>query len=100
MSVAALHYPDPPCHGPGIESAVMSTDPAFLFNAPKRPPRQSKPGELLFEFIRASDRAPMSCELRFHGESYGWEVQFFERGELRSGRGAFVTKALAILWAE
>jgi hypothetical protein len=24
----------------------------------------------------------MSCVLRFHGESYGWEALFFERGEL------------------
>jgi hypothetical protein len=35
------------------------------------PEHKSKPGELLFEFIRVSDQAPMSCELRFHGESYG-----------------------------
>jgi hypothetical protein len=73
------------------------------FYAPDRgpqPPRQPKPGEKLFEFIRASDRAPMSCELRFHGESYGWEVQFFERGEFFGGSGAFLTKALAIQFAE
>jgi len=25
---------------------------------------------------------PMTCELRFNGESYGWEAQFLERGEL------------------
>jgi hypothetical protein len=29
----------------------------------------------------------MSCELRFHGESYGWEAQFFERGEFLFSRG-------------
>ena len=40
------------------------------------PPRVPRPGERLFEFVRASDKAPMSCELRFHGESYGWEAQF------------------------
>jgi hypothetical protein len=29
----------------------------------------------------------MSCELRFRGESYGWEAQFFERGDTwRSAR--------------
>jgi hypothetical protein len=38
----------------------------------------------------ASDQAPMSCELRFHGESFGWEAQFLERGELFASRGAFV----------
>jgi hypothetical protein len=53
---------------------------------PPPPPRQPTPGEPLFAFVRASDRAPMSCELRFHGESYGWEVQFFERGEFMCGR--------------
>jgi hypothetical protein len=42
----------------------------------------------------------MSCELRFHGESYGWEVQFFERGDFWYGQGAFVTRALAVQWAE
>ena len=45
------------------------------------PPRLPRPGEPLFACIRASDRAPMTCELRFHGESFGWEAQFFERGE-------------------
>ena len=56
--------------------------------------------ELLFEFVRESDRAPMSCELRFHGESFGWEAQFLERGELFASRGAFVTRKAAIAWAE
>jgi hypothetical protein len=42
----------------------------------------------------------MTCELRFHGETYGWEIQFFERGDFLYGHGAFVTKALAIRWAE
>jgi len=37
---------------------------------------------------------------RFHGESYGWEVQFFERGEFFGGRGAFATRTLAIQFAE
>jgi hypothetical protein len=63
-------------------------------------PRVAKPGELLFECVRASDRAPMSCELRFHGESFGWETQFFERGELFASRGAFVTRKAVIAWAE
>jgi hypothetical protein len=42
----------------------------------------------------------MSCELRFHGESYGWEAQFYERGELFYSRGAFALRADAIQWAE
>ena len=64
------------------------------------PGRTRKAGEILFEFVRASDRAPMSCELRFHGESYGWEAQFLESGELLYSRGAFMTRALAVQWAE
>jgi len=31
--------------------------------------RKALPSEPLFTFVRASDQAPMSCELRFHGES-------------------------------
>jgi hypothetical protein len=42
----------------------------------------------------------MPCELRFHGESYGWEALFLERGELFASHGGFVTKALAMPWAE
>lgn len=64
------------------------------------PPRQSKSGELVFEFVRASDRTPMSCELRFHGESFGWEAQFLERGHLLLCAWRFVTKADAIAWSE
>ena len=72
---------------------------AMLWNSLRPPARQPRPGEPLFVFVRASDEAPMSCELRFHGESYGWEAQFYERGELLVGR-RFVTRALAVEWAE
>jgi hypothetical protein len=64
------------------------------------PVRQPKRGELLFEFVRASDRVPMSCELRFHRGSYGWEAQILERRELFTAHGAFATRAVAIQWAE
>jgi hypothetical protein len=42
----------------------------------------------------------MSCELRFHGESFGWEAQLLERGELLYTRGGFALRAQAIAWAE
>src|SRR4051812_30204626 len=72
----------------------MADDPnALLWNAPPPLPRIARPGELLFEFVPASDRAPMSCELRFNGESYGWKAQFFERRELFTSHGRFVTRA-------
>ena len=35
-----------------------------------------------------------------NGESYGWEAQLFERGDLFYSRGAFVTRVLAVQWAE
>jgi hypothetical protein len=78
----------------------VSDQPFYTPNRLPAPPRVRKPGELLFEFVRASDRATMSCELRFHGESYGWEVQFFERGDFLYGHGAFVLRAQAVQWAE
>ena len=64
------------------------------------PARVPRLGEVLFAFVRASDRAPMSCELRFHGESFGWEAQFLERGVLFYSHGGFVTRAQAVQWAE
>jgi hypothetical protein len=79
----------------------MSGEPFCTPNYKSPAPAQERlTGELLFEFVRASDRAPMSCELRFHGESYGWEAPFFERGELFASHGGFVTKALAVQRAE
>ena len=81
-------------------SLVMNDDPFYAPNHKPPPPRQPKPGELLFEFLRASDRAPMACELRFHGESYGWEAQFLERGELLYSRGGFAMRAQAVQRAE
>lgn len=72
----------------------------MLWNYPPPLPRLPHPGELIFEFLRGSDRAPMSCELRFNGESYGWEVQFFEHGDFLFARGAFITRAAAIAWAK
>ena len=78
----------------------VSDDPFYKPSRTPNPRRQPNPGELLFEFVRASDRAPMSCELHFHGESYGWEVQFLERGELRYSHGPFVLRELAAHWAD
>ena len=68
------------------------TDDPFTKPGLVTPARVPRPGERLFAFARASDRAPMSCELRFHGESYGWEAQFLERGELWYSRGGFAMR--------
>ena len=72
---------------------------ALLWNSPRPPARLPRPGEPLFAFVRASDQAPMACELRFHGESWGWEAQFFDRGEFLIGR-RFDTRNQALQWAE
>lgn len=77
----------------------MSDEPFYSPKASPRAARVARPGELLFEFVRGGG-ARMACELRFHGESFGWEAQFLRRGELVFSRGAFVTKAAAVQWAE
>ena len=56
--------------------------------------------EVLFEFVRPRDYARISCEMRFNGESYGWEVRFFERDSEFYSRRAFTLKAEAVEWAE
>ncbi len=45
------------------------------------------------------DGRQIRCELRSHGESYGWETQTLENGELSTGR-RFDTYALAMQWAD
>jgi hypothetical protein len=40
-----------------------------------------------------------SCELRFHGESVGWEAQILRDGDLVIGR-AFILRDLAAGWAK
>jgi hypothetical protein len=47
----------------------MADAPHWTAHDYRIPQRQPTPGELLFEFVRVSDQAPMSCDLRFHGES-------------------------------
>jgi hypothetical protein len=62
----------------------MADDDWYKPHRPPAPPRQSKPGEKLFEFLRGHDR--FLCELRDHGETYGGETQFFQRGHVIIGR--------------
>jgi hypothetical protein len=57
-----------------------------------------RPAEALWS-VRVN-HVTWSCELRFHGESYGWEAVILRDGELRMSHGAFVTKAAAVQWAE
>jgi hypothetical protein len=64
---------------PGVPTRHLRHKPnALLWNHTPPARRSPRPGEFLFSFVRAMDGASMTCELRFHGESYGWEAQFFE----------------------
>ena len=48
----------------------MTDDAFYRPNRPPTPPREPKPGELCGPYLRR-DHLPWSCELRFHGESWG-----------------------------
>jgi hypothetical protein len=87
---------DLPCHAVAVRSSPDGGRPFYRPNAKPPPPGVALPGEVLFEFVRASDSVPMTSELRFNGELYGWEAEFFGRGEQFVSRGGFVTRALAV----
>ncbi len=77
----------------------------LLFNHKRRPPRQPKPGEQLFEFLIGTAR--VHCELRDHRSAAGIEATFYQDGELLTSRRfdprldpARTPRALAIQWAE
>jgi hypothetical protein len=50
--------------------------------------------------VRDHDHKLFRCELPFNGESYGWEAQYLEGGELLFNHALFSTKAAAVQWAE
>jgi hypothetical protein len=72
----------------------VSGEPFYTPNL--KPPRQSQPGERLFEFLRGHDR--FLCELRNNGPN-GVEAQFFQNEKLLYDR-RFDTRALAVQWTE
>jgi hypothetical protein len=47
-------------------------------------PRQAKPGEPVWSLQKNGHR--VDCELRFYGESYGWECQCSYDGGMRYGQ--------------
>ena len=65
----------------------------------RKPPaaRAPKPGEHVWA-LRKNGRQ-IDCELRFHGESYGWECQCLHDGVLAYGQ-RYVTHAGALVEAE
>jgi hypothetical protein len=76
------------------------TDDSDPFYQPGRPQarRQPQPGDRIWTLRKAVAR--YDCELRFHGERYGWEAQLLRDGDIRLCRGGFVTRALALQWAD
>jgi hypothetical protein len=54
-------------------------------------------GEVLFEFVRKSDRTHVRCELRHHGD-WGAEALLFFNGQLVLGR-RFDSREAAVQWA-
>jgi len=61
----------------------VSDEPFYSPNRTPTPLRQPKPGEHVWTVFKPGRR--IDCELRFHGESYGWKCQFLEDGALRYG---------------
>jgi hypothetical protein len=72
-------------------------EPFYSPNAKPTPERKPKPGEHVWSLRKAERR--VDCELRFHGESYGWECQCLHDGTLAYGR-RFVLRAHALDEAE
>jgi len=64
----------------------------MFHNSPKAPPRQAKPGEILFTFVRASDHAPISSNCGFTASPTVGKSQFLEAREFLYGHGAFATR--------
>jgi hypothetical protein len=73
------------------------SDDALLWTHKPAPRCRSRPGEQLCSIRK--ENVTWSCELRFHGESVGWEAQILRDGELSIAR-AFVLRDLAMGWAK
>jgi hypothetical protein len=74
---------------------TMTDEPFSARTADDRRRVRRSAASFCFAFERHADRAPVSCELRFQGEWYGWETQFFETGEILISRDGFPLRALA-----
>ena len=71
------------------------------FYAPNRKPvpqRHYRPQLIERLWDVGADHVTWSCDLRFHGESYGWEAMILRDDELVIAR-RFALKAVATRWA-
>lgn len=72
-------------------------DDSLLWTHKPASPRQRRPGDVLWS-VRKGDES-WTCELRFHGETVGWEAQILRDGDLANAR-TFSLRDLAIGWAK
>jgi hypothetical protein len=73
------------------------TDDSLLWTHKPAARCRPRPGEPLWSTRR--ENVTWSCELRFHGESVGWEAQILKDGDLFIAR-TFVLRDLAMGWAK
>jgi hypothetical protein len=80
---------------------AMSDDQDLPFYSPNCHPPEA-PRNLRVEPLWAvrDNHVTWSCELRFHGDSYGWEAQIPRNGELFATDGAFTIRAAAVEWGQ
>jgi hypothetical protein len=76
---------------------MMTDEDWYKPHRPPAPPRQPKPSERVWSLHK--NGREVDCELRFHGESYGWECQCLHDGDLAYGR-RFPLRAHALEEAE
>jgi hypothetical protein len=74
----------------------MADEPFYAPNRRPPPPRVARPGEAIWSILVS--HVTWSCELRFHGESVGWEAQILRDGDLVIAR-TFTVRAVAEAWA-
>ena len=74
----------------------MADEPFYSPHAKPSPPRVPKPGEVLWTLHK--DHIIWSCELRFHGESSGWEAQILRMAISFSAR-TFQLREVTLAWA-
>jgi S1-C subfamily serine protease len=80
----------------GIVPVSDRDEPPFYSPQRSRAAHVSTPGEEIWRTHVV--HVWWSCELRFHGESYGWEAQILRDGGLVMGR-RFLLRELAVNWA-
>jgi hypothetical protein len=73
------------------------TDESHLAGYRPSPLGERRPGELLWTVRK--DHVTWTCELKFHGESYGWEAMVFRETDFTISH-RFVLREQAIRWAE